>query len=249
MFSITDLKDISITKHQSFIILGDFNAWSILWGSNTTNIKGKIIENLIYNENLIVLNDGTYTHLSTHNSLTNVDIAMCNAQLAPYVSWSVTNSLYASDHFPILIKVGIYSNQNKYKPFPKYKLDGANWGKFQMRCTEQNRRCNYSRNINSEAARIVKIIRFAANTSISQTKHSYMKKSIRWWNNSLIILRKDKQQKWHKYIRNRSDENLLAYKKANAIFKKNIKLSKAESLSNSHLRLTRILALKKYGTI
>ena len=74
-------------------------------------------------------------------------LQMCNAQLAPHVSWNVTNSLYGSDDFPTLIKVGIYLNQNKYKPFPKYKLDSVNWDKFQMNCTEQNRKCNYSRNI------------------------------------------------------------------------------------------------------
>ena len=56
-FNIKELRDIIRPIQATVIILGDFNAWSPLWGSECTNQRGKIPEDLILAENLSILND------------------------------------------------------------------------------------------------------------------------------------------------------------------------------------------------
>ena len=48
---------------KPFILLGDFNSHNPLWGSTSTNDKGKKLENFIANNNLCLFNDGSNTYL------------------------------------------------------------------------------------------------------------------------------------------------------------------------------------------
>ena len=45
------------------LLLGDFNAHSSLWGCSKTNVRGKLVEDLLLKHNLSLLNDGSYTYL------------------------------------------------------------------------------------------------------------------------------------------------------------------------------------------
>ena len=47
------------------ILLGDFNAHSQRWGCTSTNQRGRIIEQLIDQTNLVMLNNGAPTHEKT----------------------------------------------------------------------------------------------------------------------------------------------------------------------------------------
>lgn len=135
-FSERQLKNIIQQINTPLILTGDFNSWSILWGSTNSNISGNIIENFILNEDLIVLNDGSPTHFTTHNSFTNVDITMCSSQLAPICSWKTLNYLHGSDHYPIFINVCKKVPTTKSKCMPKFKTDYADWSLFQKLCHE-----------------------------------------------------------------------------------------------------------------
>jgi len=73
-FTSPDIIKILENLNGSTILLGDLNSWSPLWGSLRTNTRGKNIERAIRENNLIVLNDGSPTHLSTHNTFTHIDI-------------------------------------------------------------------------------------------------------------------------------------------------------------------------------
>ena len=44
-----------------YLKLGDFNVHSHLWGANQENERGKVVEKLIDNHNLILLNDCSYS--------------------------------------------------------------------------------------------------------------------------------------------------------------------------------------------
>lgn len=47
------------------IITGDFNAHSKAWGCFDDNSRGKILLEAISNENMVFLNNGSMTHIST----------------------------------------------------------------------------------------------------------------------------------------------------------------------------------------
>ena len=50
-----------------YLILGDFNGHSHLWGANQENEHGKVVEKLIDNHSLILLNDSVHTRFDTYN--------------------------------------------------------------------------------------------------------------------------------------------------------------------------------------
>ena len=52
-----------------YLVLGDFNGHSYLWGANQENERGKAVEHLIDSHNLILLNDSVHTRFDTSNQL------------------------------------------------------------------------------------------------------------------------------------------------------------------------------------
>ncbi|XP_046801411.1 uncharacterized protein LOC124418644 [Lucilia cuprina] len=77
-----ELESLFTDYNHNTLILGDFNAHSTLWGSAITLSKGVIIENIITRSNMILLNDGSPTHLSTRS-----------ADIAPLSFWNTDNQL------------------------------------------------------------------------------------------------------------------------------------------------------------
>ncbi|VVC39001.1 Endonuclease/exonuclease/phosphatase,Zinc finger, CCHC-type, partial [Cinara cedri] len=76
-FSLLDLENIIRQLPKPFILVGDFNSHNIIWGSNNTNPRGKIIEKLIQNEDLVLLIDSTPTHINLGNgNLSNIDLSL-----------------------------------------------------------------------------------------------------------------------------------------------------------------------------
>ena len=44
------------------LLLGDFNSHSTLWGCSKTDLRGKMIEDLLLKHNLSILNNGSTTY-------------------------------------------------------------------------------------------------------------------------------------------------------------------------------------------
>ena len=81
--------------------MGDMNSYHALWGSERTEARGRIIEEVMTETYLNVLNDGTPTRI-TLNSETCIDITLVSLMLEPILQWSVAASPYDSDHIPYL---------------------------------------------------------------------------------------------------------------------------------------------------
>ena len=219
-FSTSDLYQILSQVSNPLIIVGDFNSWSPLWGSPVVNNRGKEIENFIIPANLMVLNDGSPTHFSTHKSFTHVDLTISSSTISSKCQWNCLSSLYGSDHFPIITKIKFNNNRNIFKPKPKFKLELANWKKFSLFAENFLSRKPSSININKETAQIQKALVSAAHHSIPQTKCKILKHLVPWWNPELSVLRKIKQDCWYDFKKHNTTEFLIKYKKANALFRK-----------------------------
>ena len=50
-----------------YLILGDVNGHSYLWGANQENERGKVVQHLIDSRNLILLNDSVHSRFSTYH--------------------------------------------------------------------------------------------------------------------------------------------------------------------------------------
>jgi exonuclease III len=112
-FTLTDLENITQQLHHSFIIVGDFNSLSSNWGSYKTDTRGKIIEELISQDNLVLLNTGQPTRINPSNGqLSFIDISISNTSLAHKLEWKVLPDIYSSDHIPIQISLTYPLNKN-----------------------------------------------------------------------------------------------------------------------------------------
>ena len=83
-----DLDNLLQQLPSPYIIMGDFNAHSSLWGNQNTNFRGQIIENLINTNNLSILNNGekTYFHEPT-KTFHAIDLSLCTTILFPF--WNI----------------------------------------------------------------------------------------------------------------------------------------------------------------
>ena len=106
IFSKQDLENLINQLPRPFILLGDFNSHSKLWGCSDTNDKGVIIENFIAENDLCLFNNKQATYLqSPTRKYFSLDLAICSPNIYLDFSWSVLDDLHGSDHFPIVIKV------------------------------------------------------------------------------------------------------------------------------------------------
>ena len=87
-----------------FILLGDFNAHSTIWGNNSNDARGDDVEKLISDFNLCLLNDKTHTFVhSGLGTTSSIDLTICSPSLYLDFQWQVADDLYSSDHFPIIL--------------------------------------------------------------------------------------------------------------------------------------------------
>jgi len=154
------LEDTLYNNQTPLLILGDLKGWHPAWGSPKTYSRGKTIQQFIDNTQLILLNDKSPTHFSTHNTYTHIDLSLCSATLAPHAKWEILNDLHGSDHFPIVLKL-------IFKTI--FILKKANWEQYESLTHKHKEIFPTSVNVNKEAAQINKIILHSANISIPQT--------------------------------------------------------------------------------
>ena len=62
-FSLSLLQQLFDQLPQPCLIIGDFNAHHPLWGSSTDDTRGRIVEEFLTTNNLIILNNGSSTRI------------------------------------------------------------------------------------------------------------------------------------------------------------------------------------------
>ena len=100
----SELDNIIQQLKSPFIICGDFNAHSPLWGGINIDSKGKIIEKLLEQSNICLWNDDSATYLHPAlGSFSSIDLSMCSPGIFLNYQWRVEEDQWGSDHFPILL--------------------------------------------------------------------------------------------------------------------------------------------------
>ena len=128
------LDDLLAQLPTPYIIMGDFNGHSPLWGSTDTTIKGRILEDFISSNDLCLFNDGSNTYLHPgYGTYTAIDLTICDPSLYLDFTWEVTEDLSGSDHFPIFLKS---IDQSVPEGSPRWKFRKADWSKFSELCSE-----------------------------------------------------------------------------------------------------------------
>lgn len=125
-FTSTDFKAIFDDIPSPKIITGDFNAHSAAWGCDDENARGRMLLDLIIQENLVFLNTGSATHISPPPKRDSaIDLTFCSASVANISEWATVPCPYFSAHIPTVTTIcisGIRSRQTE--------VIAHNWKKF-----------------------------------------------------------------------------------------------------------------------
>lgn len=212
-----------------YIIVGDFNAHSKLWGCNRYNNQGKIIEKLLDRLDMTLLNTGQPTHFSSANkSFSAIDLSICHAKIASKLTWSTLSDLAGSDHFPIIID-NIRKSTQPSSHHKKWKISKADWELFAMTLNLSTLTSHQRDNVDQLAEKITKTIIDAAKKAIPSTECTKKGYKVPWWNSRCKSAIKSKTVAFNQYQRNKTIENWIEYKKCKAIARRTVKISKQQT--------------------
>ncbi|KAF4527282.1 hypothetical protein B566_EDAN007003 [Ephemera danica] len=116
---------------NKLIIGGDFNAHHTLWGGRFNSSKGNEIVKFINDNDVILLNDGSFTRIGAtnqHNSA--IDLTFVSANAFTTSAWQVHQDSLGSDHLPIITKIKLrHNNQNLPQTTPENRRNykAINW--------------------------------------------------------------------------------------------------------------------------
>ena len=132
-FNESDYSLLFQTFHRDVIILGDLNAYSTMFGANTTDARGKILEKLMDDQNMVALNTGAGTYLRRTGELSHLDVAMATTNIARVANWMVSDETMGSDHFLIKITLNDCAVAED-AAVPQWSYRRADWEGFKSDC-------------------------------------------------------------------------------------------------------------------
>ncbi|GFX10886.1 putative RNA-directed DNA polymerase from transposon X-element [Trichonephila clavipes] len=209
-----DLNNLVDQLPAPFIILGDFNGHSTLWGSAKTNPRGRQIEQVLSDHCLCLLNheEPTYFHEPTRSFHT-IDLAICSPSLLPHLNLSVEKNLYNSDHFPVILS---HDSDPAGKTFPPtYSYRRADWALFTQLAVITDAMVK-AESIDTTVQEVTNVLIAAADLSIPKSSGHSFKHYKPWWNADCQTAYKNQRKLWGIFRRYPTTENLLAFKKAKA---------------------------------
>ena len=133
--AISELENVIQQLKSPFILCGDFNAHSPLWGGSNIDSKGKIIEKLLEQSNICLWNDDSATYLHPAlGSFSSIDLSMCSPGIFLNYQWRVEEDQWGSDHFPILL---FPLRRSDSVPLEKWQFLKADWESFSAECKDK----------------------------------------------------------------------------------------------------------------
>ena len=210
-----------------FIIMGDFNGHSPLWGSNDENTRGQMIQSVFEELDICLFNNGSPTYINATSHLPfHLDLTVCDPTLLLDFEWNVHDDLCGSDHFPIFLTPLENCSEN---PMPAgWNLKKADWPHFRSLCQEK---LSDKSILNTEdpAATFSQILLEIAEHSIPHIKPFKKQPRNPWFNEECKSLQKQRKTAQRRAFRCKTQENVINYKKIRAKARYTFKQSKKQS--------------------
>ncbi|GBM15618.1 hypothetical protein AVEN_57348-1, partial [Araneus ventricosus] len=239
----TNLNNLMLQLPEPFVILGDLNGHSQIWGSDDTNSRGRQIEKLLHDHNLCLLNTHEITHFHTPTrTFHSIDLAICSPSLLPFFCLQTDPDLHNSDHFPIILTDNRHSHLQTV--FSRFKYDLANWTKFtSTACITKTMVCDNP--IDTAVNQITETLIAAAENSIPKTKNNFRRQRKVWWNSDCREAYKTQRKAWGRFRRYPTTANLILYKQAKAYSRRIQRRSQRESWERYVSSLNSTISSKK----
>jgi ribonuclease HI/endonuclease/exonuclease/phosphatase family metal-dependent hydrolase len=217
---------------RPFVLLGDFNAHNVIWGSNRTDTRGEMLESLMEDYNLVLLNSGANTRLNAANgTFSAIDLTLCSPTLAPKTAWEVEPYLHSSDHYPIKLHLHGLRHAPDSQRQPRWNMQYADFQKFAEEVDKQLPLLNEEEDIDNILNRFNKVILEAAHKHVRKVGYLSPQRlrTVPWWNAKCAETVAQCKRTFHKMKRNPTIENIINFKKARAKKRFTLKQSKKES--------------------
>ena len=222
-----DLENLIVQLPAPFLILGDMNARSELWGDTVTNHRGTIFENLLVNNNVSVLNISKPTHYHIQTGTQSIiDLSICSSDCILDFNHDVLDDLNGSDHYPIVINL-ITPNFSPSYP-QRMKLDKANWTDYND-LTDFPSDQNVLDDIDTEIDRCVELLLTASRQCIPLTSGAGRKIPTPWWNDECRNALTQRKRALRALKRNYNPSNVIAYQRCRALCRVTFQAAKKAS--------------------
>ncbi|CAK9811752.1 Retrovirus-related Pol polyprotein from type-1 retrotransposable element R1 (Fragment) [Anthophora quadrimaculata] len=189
-------KMIQRITDQRIVITVDANAKSSTWYSDTTDDKGKAIEEFALANKLYILNrNGQPPTYMGPSGTSNIDLTLVSENMLNIVTdWHVSVENTTSDHNLIIFECAIRDQKNrKWMKNDGYNIKRACWDKFhELARTKFNEQTigSITNAEPDESVRIFnKILKNCCDKAIPKRKQC--ENSVPWWNKDLDKLRKE----------------------------------------------------------
>ena len=216
---ISHLTNLTKQLPKPFILLGDFNAHSPLWGDKSLDDKGKVVEEFLLQNNICLFNDGspTFRNRATFNPSA-IDLTLCTPDLRADYEWSVLDDRV--DHLPITLKNTPLQNE----PIPeRFNFKKADWDGFSKTCSE-TLNPTFGLNYNTFLQTLLEICQ----KHIPKTSPKPRKNKI-WFSGECDEAIRKKKAAYRKAVDNNTLENKIQYRKARAEARRCLRESKRHS--------------------
>lgn len=232
-FNLQELQHLINQLPKPFILTGDFNSHNNLWGSSNTDSRGKIIDKLLEDPEILLLNNTQPTHFNIANgTFSAIDLSFSSASIGHHLNWQVIENLYNSDHFPILINFQ-NQNSNEFLHEPTWKFKKANWEEFTKTLERKidflNTPSENYNQIDKLISNFTNAIIESADLSIPKTSNKSHKKQVPWWNEAVEKAIKDKKHAYNSYKKHKTEDKKIQFKKHRATARKICKTEKKRS--------------------
>ena len=216
----------------NMIIVGDFNCYHRMWNtrrsSNTAGVN--LVDALVLHSSITLLTPTslpTYYNINSGNFST-LDLTFVAAQIYP-ISQFVLGKDIGSDHYPVMITIAIKPSITKFKARKRWKFETGSWdhwSKQQPAVEKHDINLNFSDSCNN----FVKCLIETSAVCFKQTKEEVTPRySKPWWTPRCAELVALKRAAKSRHSRHPTLVNLLAFKRSEALVKREVREAKKAS--------------------
>ncbi|KXJ69166.1 hypothetical protein RP20_CCG028398 [Aedes albopictus] len=215
---------------KPILLLGDLNAHHTAWGSRCSGAtearkRGEQIFELVVQNDMIVLNNGSHTRIDPVTGNTQaLDVSLCSTSVATKFNWKTLTDSSDSDHLPIVIDT--MDAVNALHSRAKWLYAKANWERFED-LTSKTLRAGNSLTVEEFSNKLI----LAAESSIPKSAAKRGPKSVPWWSEDVEVAVKLRRKRLRTLRRMSNDDPrkpqaLQNFQEARSIARKTIENAK-----------------------
>lgn len=177
---------------------------------------------------LVCLNDGRKTRIDVHTGKGSaLDLTLVSIEVAGICEWEIwEDSTIGSDHYPVLCKIYVGSDERVEEREAKWIFNKAKWEKFEYLCEVESSEIDLNQDIDKTDVKFREVVLRAAKLSIPRSKGKMNRKAVPWWTEECSKIIKERNRAFKRLKRTHNFQRLMEYKKAQAQVRKVVKKAK-----------------------